>query len=417
MTIGGAVVLLAVMLTTSGVAVGAEMASRGGTGGLVGAEAARREFGDTLGSVEVGWELFRTKNCLQCHAVWGQGGDTGPDLGRTQTLGHVSAGQLAGTMWNHVPRMWQRMEEGGVEMTPISATEMGHLFAFLLFIHYADEPGDPGLGRRALERHQCDHCHVIDAEGGTIGPDLTAWGRYVNPVVWAQKMWRHAREMQDIMAVEGIRWPRFSGGELNDIVSFIRSRTAGERKEYMRPGSATKGRVLFEARGCASCHGPSGSATRVLDLNRADLPDTLSGIATRMWNHAPAMLEEAERRGRVEQMQALEAQEMVDIITYLLTRRYFFSPGDAEAGRRVFVAKRCVECHDLDGQGGTGGPRLSDIRGTASPIFMAHVMWQFGPKMLAEMTERGIPWPQFEDTEMSDLIAYLNASPEGGRGE
>jgi mono/diheme cytochrome c family protein len=179
----------------------------------------------------------------------------------------------------------------------------------------------------------------------------------------------------------------------------------------MRPGSAAAGRVLFEKRGCASCHGPAGSRAPAVDLDRVDLPDTLSGIATRMWNHAPAMLEEAARRGRTEQIRGLDAQEMVDIITYLLTRRYFFSPGDAQAGRRAFVAKRCVECHEVDGQGGTGGPRLTDIRGQASPVFMAHVMWEFGPKMLTEMTRRGIPWPQFEGTEMSDLIAYLNASP------
>lgn len=378
--------------------------------------AAEHDFGSSLGSVETGWELFRTKGCIRCHAVWGQGGDVGPDLGRTRTLGHVSAGQLAGTMWNHVPRMWQRMEEGGLEMTPISSTEMGHLFAFLLFIHYADEPGDPAAGRRALERHGCDRCHVIDAEGGTIGPDLTAWGRYVNPVVWAQKMWRHAREMQDVMAAKGVQWPHFGGEELNDIVSFIRSQTAGEAKEYMRPGSATAGRQLFETRGCVSCHGAAGSHGNPLDLDRADLPDTLSGIATHMWNHAPAMLEEAERQGMAEQIRGLEAQEMVDVITYLLTRRYFFSPGDAAAGRRVFLAKRCAECHAIDGMEGVGGPALSPIRGQASPIFMAHVMWAFGPKMLSAMADRGIAWPQFEASEMSDLIAYLNATPEVGAG-
>ena len=65
------------------------------------------------GDAQVGWDLFREKNCIRCHAVWGQGGEVGPDLGRTRTAGHVSAGQLAGMMWNHVPRMWEKMEEGG----------------------------------------------------------------------------------------------------------------------------------------------------------------------------------------------------------------------------------------------------------------------------------------------------------------
>ena len=37
------------------------------------------------------YRLFREKGCMRCHAVWGQGGDGGPDLGRTRTLGHATA--------------------------------------------------------------------------------------------------------------------------------------------------------------------------------------------------------------------------------------------------------------------------------------------------------------------------------------
>src|SRR5512143_68886 len=174
------------------------------------------------GDAETGWELFREKNCMRCHAVWGEGGDVGPDLGRTRTVGHLTAGQLAAMMWNHVPRMWEKMEEGGIHLTPISPEEMSHLFAFLLFIRYADEPGDPAEGKGLLSKHKCDTCHAIDARGGTVGPDLAKWARFVNPVVWAQKMWKHALEMKERMIAMGIAWPQFNGQDLNNIVAYIR---------------------------------------------------------------------------------------------------------------------------------------------------------------------------------------------------
>ena len=372
--------------------------------GRVAREAKEKIF---TGDAETGWELFREKNCMRCHAVWGEGGDVGPDLGRTRTFGHVTAGQLAATMWNHVPRMWEKMEEGGIQLIPISPEEMTHLFAFLLFIRYADEPGDPVEGKNLLTTHKCNTCHAIDTQGGTVGPDLAKWARFVNPVVWAQKMWKHAFEMKERMTAMGITWPQFSGQDLNNIVAFIRSRTAGEAKEYIEPGSAARGEKLFEARGCSSCHTMGGSPGIGPDLLRTELADSLSGIATRMWNHAPKMQQEIRKRNLT--TVDLTAQEMADITTYLLTRRYFLSEGDPEAGRKVFFTKQCVMCHAIrDNAGGHIGPNLGPIKGNASPILMAHVMWRYGPAMLSQMADRGIRWPHLEGQEMADLIAFLN---------
>lgn len=408
------VALLAlVFLAQPGLAQDVDVASPSGETelGRVAREAKQQIFS---GDAESGWELFREKNCMRCHAVWGEGGEVGPDLGRTRTFGHVTAGQLAATMWNHVPRMWEKMEEGGIQLTPISPEEMSHLFAFLLFIRYAEEPGDAVEGKALLAHHRCDTCHSIDAQGGTVGPDLAKWSRFVNPVVWAQKMWKHALEMKERMTAMGIAWPQFSGQDLNNIVAYIRSRTAGEAKEYIAPGSGARGEKLFLARSCSACHTMGGSGSIGPDLLKTELADSLSGIATRMWNHAPKMQQEIRKRGldTVE----LTAQDMADITTYLLTRRYFLSEGDPEAGRKVFFTKQCVMCHSINKNGGAHvGPNLGPIEGNASPILMAHVMWRYGPVMLTQMADRGIRWPHLEGEEMADLIAFLNAESMNGK--
>jgi len=44
-----------------------------------------------------------------------------------------------------------------------------------------------------------------------------------------------------------------------------------------------------------------------------------------------------------------------------------------------------------------------------SAITMVDVLWKHGPSMLQQMHDRHIPWPQLSQTEMANLIAYLNS--------
>ncbi|MEK6608884.1 MAG: c-type cytochrome [Myxococcota bacterium] len=384
------------------------------TGDALAAQAAKVKEMALTSDPRKGWDLFRDKACIRCHAVWGEGGSVGSDLGRTRTLKHLSAGEIAGVMWNHVPRMWEKMEEKGIRLMPISGEEMGHLFAFLLFIRYAEEPGDAVRGEHALARYRCQECHALATEGGTVGPDLQGWARFVNPIVWAQKMWMHAPAMMAQMRALGIAWPTFSENDLGDIVAFIRARTAGEEKEYIAPGSPARGKDLFQERGCAACHPLDGGKGKGPDLEKAALPDTPAGIASQMWNHAPKMLRAIET-ARAPALR-LGPQDMADIIAYLITRRYFLAQGDPVAGRRVFLEKQCVSCHVVGGTGGDFGPALTPVRGSASAVLMAHVMWSSGPLMLDAMADQGIPWPNFEGSEMSDLIAYLDAGTPAQTG-
>jgi mono/diheme cytochrome c family protein len=54
------------------------------------------------GDVREGWRVFIQKKCGECHAIWGEGGKGGPDLG-TLPQAYVNQAQLAALMWNHGP--------------------------------------------------------------------------------------------------------------------------------------------------------------------------------------------------------------------------------------------------------------------------------------------------------------------------
>ena len=84
--------------------------------------------------------------------------------------------------------------------------------------------------------------------------------------------------------------------------------------------------------------------------------------------------------------------------------------GDAERGRRLFVAKACVVCHSIDGIGGTAGPALdADPARPGLDIFdFAARMWRGAPLMaLLQEMELGYQ-VEFTGAELADIARFLH---------
>ena len=166
------------------------------------------------------------------------------------------------------------------------------------------------------------------------------------------------------------------------------------------------GSRLFGAKGCATCHAVKGIGGTVgPDLGRITRARTFFDLAAGLWNHAPRMAARM-RELRIERPR-LDAREAGDIVAFLFSVDYFDPLGRPAIGRRLFVEKRCVACHQVGGVGGVTGPSLDSLKRYASPIYLAAAMWNHGPRMVEAMKARGIPRPTFKDRELSDLIAYL----------
>ncbi len=104
----------------------------------------------------------------------------------------------------------------------------------------------------------------------------------------------------------------------------------------------------------------------------------------------------------------IDAQELTDILTYVLTLRNQDRGGSAERGRAVFEAKGCGECHQAEEMAQQQAPSLEELKGVATPVGMATAMWNHGRTMLERMTEAGLAWPVFIDQEMIDMLVYVN---------
>ena len=87
-----------------------------------------------------GARLFVTKGCVKCHALRGEGGKVGPDLGKID-LGNSQL-ELAFRLINHIPSMVQDMERAKVMKPNLTRDELTGISVYLYFLKFFDDPGD-----------------------------------------------------------------------------------------------------------------------------------------------------------------------------------------------------------------------------------------------------------------------------------
>jgi putative heme-binding domain-containing protein len=114
--------------------------------------------------------------CSRCHGLDG-GGSDGPSLqGAPERLGDEAMGSII---------------RGGIPGTgmngfgSLNAEETGQLIGYIRTLgHTADAEiakGDASHGKSVYESSGCATCHIIDGEGGGIGPELTRVGAMRGP--------------------------------------------------------------------------------------------------------------------------------------------------------------------------------------------------------------------------------------------
>ena len=175
-----------------------------------------------------GARLFAQKGCVRCHTLQEQaaGEHIGPSLARTLFNGSVM--DLAGAFWNHAPIMQQKMVDLGMTPPVMTGSDIADLVALLdVFPYYAERIGQPGnaaSGREVFVAKGCAGCHDADAaRQDQPGPALQKYRGRSAPMFLAQAMWNHNVEMAASMRKRGIRWPKFQGREMDDLVAYVQS--------------------------------------------------------------------------------------------------------------------------------------------------------------------------------------------------
>jgi len=185
----------------------------------------------TPGNPREGKQVFAAKGCIKCHAVRGEGGKQAEDLGKRAKTLYKSLTQIASIMWNKGPSVLGKMSQTQTGIPKFTPKEMADLIAYLYFLHFIDEPGNPANGKKIFSEFGCSKCHGLDGKPGDwMTIDLSKYQKAVNPMEMVAGIWNHSTEIEKAMREKGISWPRFKKGELADLLEFIRTPKKTERK-------------------------------------------------------------------------------------------------------------------------------------------------------------------------------------------
>ena len=352
-----------------------------------------------------GRDHFVRKGCIRCHGIWGAGQQIGPDLVKVG-MGR-SLFEIASSMWNHAPAMSLVMQERSFERPLFTAVEIQDLLAYLYYLNYFTEPGDPTEGMRIFSEKGCVNCHSVRNVGGQGGPQLDTFGRYGTPLYMSQAMWNHGPKMTDEIKRRNVPQPVFEKNEMSHLLAFIRGKTVGGIPlggDVL--GNPSSGRRLFAEKACDQCHTVDGSGERMgPDLGVAARELSVTDMAGQMWNHSTTMW------ARMEELNiprpVFSANEMADLIGYIYFVGFSGGRGDRSRGSAVFRNKGCAGCHSLENRSESGAPDLSDSPVVASPFEFLSALWNHSMAMERRMQERGMDWPLLDEIEMRDLSAYL----------
>ena len=356
-----------------------------------------------------GSQVFGSKGCVKCHSVNGVGGKVGPDLART--MRPRSFVDLATAMWNHLPRMTDRMKQLGIARPQLDSKQAGDLVGFLYTLNYFDAPGNTDAGKRVFSEKHCITCHTVRGTGGVVGPNLDHLRNFGSPIFVASAMWNHGPQMAEKMKERGVDRPTFTAKELRDLAAYLAPATRGPEGGplYVLPGRPESGRQLFAEKRCIECHAVGGAGGRVgPDLVERGLRESPMEFAATIWNKAPAMAAVMQSKGI--SVPQLAPEQMADIVAYLYSVRYFAS-GNVQQGYSVASQKGCLHCHVLRGERGKPASDLAKVKGLDSPAAVLAALWNHA-LVTPTVAGKKRDWPVFASREMADLIAMLQSASQ-----
>lgn len=177
---------------------------------------------------------------------------------------------------------------------------------------------------------------------------------------------------------------------------------------FSLPKNPLEGRKVFFSKNCVKCHTIWGEGEKLgPDLSKIGKEKTFMQLVGHLWSHSSKMTELMRDVGI--KRPTLSPKEIERLLAYIYFINYFNEPGNSKTGEFLFAEKGCRKCHSIGDKGGNIAPELDTFKQYMSPIALAQALWNHGPQMLTQMGKMGIKTPQFEKTQLEDMLAYIRS--------
>ncbi|MGB8129307.1 MAG: cytochrome b N-terminal domain-containing protein [Candidatus Angelobacter sp.] len=332
-----------------------------------------------------GRDIFKTRACFACHGEGGVGTPKGPSL--LGIGGKLSAAQVT----NLLQHPTARMQAGG--MPPITASDQD-LTSLVAYIR--SRKAAPGA-----------------KQAQTVSPQPSQTAAAVTP----------SQEPAPNPP------PPAKQPESKAQVAVSKAIPTQPGTPHVQPGKA-----IFDAHGCAACHGPTGAGTRLapglasagqrmqpaemVKLLRHPNPKMLAGAMP------PVNLDEESMNALVTYIRSLSTPATAIAPAAIATAASPTEPGAAAVvpasvvvtppqvpanalqtqGRAIFETHRCGSCHGAQGTGGTSAAAaLAAAGGSLPPAVLTRMLRH----PTNAMQQGGMPPVSITDTELEALVAYI----------
>lgn len=352
-----------------------------------------------------GRSVFEAKGCSRCHGPDGAGTADAPALRERASL--TSLPLLVTAVWNHVPRMSDAMQQSHMPYPSMSSDDMAQLFAYLSVTGVTDQSGDGERGRALFSAKGCIQCH----SGAGNAPAVNVLAVADTPLQLTQALWNHASGMTSQLQQRGMTWPSLKAGELRDLLAYIQLAAGRNSGPPIRVGDPARGWTIFQQKSCLDCHTLAGrklsgdhSGSHAL-AGDGVLPATFAQFGEAMLNHFPDMHREMSAAGKI--TPSFSDNELGDLAVFLYSLHYVEPSGSMHIGATIFRMRGCADCHGDDASNASA-PALRGRGQNYTAVRLATGLWKHGAQMYEQRRKSGQPWPHLEESDIGDLLAFLN---------
>ena len=153
---------------------------------------------------DTGAQLFQSRGCSGCHVG---------KLALESRLRNQTLTGIAAAMWDHQPSMKQPPPQ-------LSQEEMRQLISYIWARQYFRGSGSADRGKHVFTEKNCATCHNDPSSGA---PKLGKGKDAYSDITMVAALWGHGPRMLDMMTQRKLEWPRFSAGQMADLIAYLNS--------------------------------------------------------------------------------------------------------------------------------------------------------------------------------------------------